>query len=104
MAVDTDPDVGHDPPRVVAQLGSPSLRGVARLVAIVAACAAGLYALYLTRDVIRILVIALFTAAALGPVVDAVQRTRLPRAWAILTVYLVCLLGVFGAGAALVPS
>ena len=89
---------------VVAQLGTPSLRGVARLVAIVAACAGALYVLYLTRGVVKILVIAVFTATALGPVVDAVQRTRLPRAWAILVVYLACGLAVVGAGALLVPS
>jgi predicted PurR-regulated permease PerM len=105
VAVETDlEERPHPPPRVVAQLGTPSLRGVARLVAIVAACAGSLYVLYLTRDVLRILVIALFTATALGPVVDAVQRTRLPRAWAILTVYLACLAATVGTGALLVPS
>lgn len=94
MAVD-DPEASVDtPPRVVAHLGAPSLRGVARLVAIVAACAGALYVLYLTRGVVRILVIALFTATALGPVVDAVQRARVPRAAAILIVYLACLVAV----------
>jgi predicted PurR-regulated permease PerM len=92
------------PPRVVAHLGAPSLRGVARLVAIVAACAGALYVLYLTRGVVRILVIALFTATALGPVVDAVQRARVPRAYAILIVYIACVLATVGAGLALVPS
>jgi predicted PurR-regulated permease PerM len=78
--------------------------GVARLVAIVAACAGVLYVLYVTRGVLKILVIALFTATALGPVVDAVQRTRLPRAWAIVVVYLSCVLAVAGIGALIVPS
>src|SRR3954471_5510185 len=97
MAIDTDPEPAPEtPPRVVAQLGAPSLRGVARLVAIVAACAGALYLLYLTRGVLRILAIALFTAMALGPIVDAVQRTRLPRAWAILVVYGTCLLAIVG--------
>jgi predicted PurR-regulated permease PerM len=101
MATDADQE---PPPRVVAQLGAPSPRGVARLVAIVAACAGALYVLYLTRGVIKIFVIALFTATALGPVVDTVQRSRLPRAWAIVAVYLACLLSVLAVGALVVPS
>jgi len=105
MAIDTDTEPAPEtPPRVVAQLGTPSLQGVARLVAIVAACAGALYLLYLTRGVLKILAISLFTATALGPVVDAVQRRRVPRAWAILLVYLACALAVVGAGAAMVPS
>ena len=100
MAADAD----REPPRVVAQLGAPSLRGVARLVAIVAACAGALYVLYLTRGVVKILVIALFTATALGPAVDAAQRGRLPRTWAIVAVYLACLLSMFAIGALIVPS
>ncbi|MDA0159876.1 AI-2E family transporter [Solirubrobacter ginsenosidimutans] len=101
MATDADQE---PPPRIEAQLGAPSLRGVARLVAIVAACAGALYVLYLTRGVIKIFVIALFTATALGPVVDAVQRSRLPRAWAIVAVYLACLVSVLAVGALVVPS
>src|SRR3954469_7708730 len=100
-----DPESAVDaPPRVVAHLGAPSLRGVVRLVAIVAACAGALYVLYLTRGVVRILVLALFTATALGPVVAAVQRPRVPRAVAILIVYVACLLATVGAGLVLVPS
>jgi predicted PurR-regulated permease PerM len=105
VAIDTDTQTEPAPaPRVIAQIGTPSLRGVARLVGIVAACAGALYLLYLTRGVVKILVIALFTAVALGPVVDAVQRTRLPRAWAILAVYAACLIAVLGLGALAVPS
>src|SRR4051795_304991 len=102
---DDDPESDVEaPPRVVAHLGAPSLRGIARLVAVVAACAGALYVLYLTRGVVRILVIALFTATALGPVVDAVQRTRVPRAGAILLVYFACVLATVAAGLVLVPS
>jgi predicted PurR-regulated permease PerM len=102
---ETEPEpVAPKPERVIAQLGAPSLQGVARLVAIVAACAGALYLLYLTRGVLKILAISLFTATALGPVVDAVQRRRVPRAWAILLVYLACALAVVGAGALMVPS
>jgi predicted PurR-regulated permease PerM len=82
----------------------PSARDIARLAAIVAACAGALYLLYLTRDVLRILVIATFTATALGPLVDTAQRARLPRAAAILAVYLACLLAVVGTGVLILPS
>src|SRR4051795_2767529 len=101
METDTDTEPER---RVIAQLGTPSLGGVARLVAIVAACAGALYLLYLTRGVLKILAISLFTATALGPVGDAGQRRRVPRAWAILLVYLACALTVVGAGALMVPS
>jgi predicted PurR-regulated permease PerM len=92
------------PLRLVAQLGTPTLRGVVRLVLIVAACAGALYVLYLTRGVLKILVIAGFTAIALGPIVDVVQRARVPRAWAIVVVYLACGLAIVGVGALVIPS
>src|SRR3954470_9537402 len=101
MAVE---DERETPPRVVAQLGTPSLRGVARLVTIVAAIAGALYLLWLTREVLKILLVAVFTATALGPLVDVAQKARLPRAWAILAVYLACALAVAGIGALIVPS
>jgi predicted PurR-regulated permease PerM len=105
MAIDTDSEPASETQqRVVAKLAAPSLQGVARLVAIVAACAGALYLLYLTRGVLKILAISLFTATALGPVVDAVQRRHVPRAWAILLVYLACALAIVGAGALMAPS
>src|SRR3954465_4376058 len=103
MHADTETET-EAPPRVTAQLGAPTPAGVARLVATVAVCAGALYLLYLTRGVLKILAISLFTATALGPVVDAVQRRRVPRAWAILLVYLASALAVAGAGALMVPS
>src|SRR3954452_22862905 len=101
METDTDTEPER---RVVAQLGTPSLRGVVRLVGIVAACAGALYLLYLTRGVVKILAIAVFAAMALAPVVDAVQRLHVPRAASIVLVYLACVLAVAGAGALIVPS
>jgi predicted PurR-regulated permease PerM len=77
---------------------------VARLVLVLAACVAALYLLYLTRGVIKILAIALFTAIALGPLVDLVQRSGLRRGWSIAAVYLALALGIVGAGVAIVPS
>jgi predicted PurR-regulated permease PerM len=89
---------------VVTQIGRPSLAGVVRLVAILSGCAVALYLLYLTRGVIKLFVIAVFTAIALAPVVDAVQRTGLRRAWAIAVVYATCILAVVGVSAVVVPS
>jgi predicted PurR-regulated permease PerM len=83
---------------------SPSARGVAKVIAVVALCAAAIYLLYLTRDVIKIVAIAAFTAIALGPVVDLVERSGLARAWSIAAVYATLVLLVLGAGAAIVPS
>jgi predicted PurR-regulated permease PerM len=105
VAVDTEHEEQTATPlAVVARFGAPTVRGVVRLVVIVAACAGALYVLYLTRGVLKIVVIAGFTAMALGPVVDAVQRARVPRACAIVVVYLACALAIVGIGALVVPS
>src|SRR3954453_3083299 len=101
---DPEPEDGPPPHQVVARLDTPSLLGVVRLTAIVAGCAGALYLLYLTRGVVKILAIAGFTAMALGPLVDAAQRLRLPRAWAIVLVYAACIVAIAGVGALLVPS
>jgi predicted PurR-regulated permease PerM len=99
-----EPEGGSPPPQVVARIGTPSLLGVVRLMAIVAGCVGAVYLLYLTRGVVKILAIAGFTAMALGPVVDAVQRLRIRRAWAIVLVYAACIVAIAGVGALLVPG
>jgi predicted PurR-regulated permease PerM len=104
MATESELEETSPPLQVVARLGPPSPRGVARVLAIVATCAGALYLLYVTRGVLKLVVIAVFTATALGPAVDAVQRTRLPRAWAIIVVYLACALAIGGVGTLIVPS
>ena len=106
MAIDADPEPSPAPAqRVLVALAAPSARGVARLMAIVAACAAALYLVYLTRGVIELCAIAGFVAIALAPVVDAAQRaTRLSRAWAIGAVYVACALAIVGVSALIVPS
>jgi predicted PurR-regulated permease PerM len=59
----------------------------------------GLLLAYVLRDVLAILVVAIVFAAALDPLVDSLQRNRLPRAVGILLVYLVVVgvLAVIGA-------
>src|SRR6266545_4411768 len=63
-------------PGPTVRLAAPSLRGVVRLVAIVAACAIGLYLVWRTRGVLRLTAIALFVAMTLNPIVDALDRPR----------------------------
>jgi predicted PurR-regulated permease PerM len=94
------PDLGP-----TVRLAAPSLRGVVRLVAIVAACAIGLYLVWRTRGVLRLAAIALFVALTLNPIVDALdRRIRVPRAGVILVLYAVLAGGVVVTGAVVVPS
>jgi predicted PurR-regulated permease PerM len=79
-------------------------RRVLRLSAIVTAYAGALGLLFLVRGVVELVVIAMVTAVAFAPVVDAVQRTGIPRAWAISAVYLGCAAAIVGVGALVVPS
>jgi predicted PurR-regulated permease PerM len=62
-----------------------------------------LYLLWELREIIRWCALAIFLAAALNPAVDWLDRKRLPRALAILLVYLVLLLFIVGVGALLLP-
>src|SRR3954447_13442214 len=92
-------------PRPTVRLAAPSLRGVVRLVVIVAACAVALYLVWRTRGVLRLTAIALFVALTLNPIVVAFdRRVRLPRADVILLLYAVLAGGAVVAGAVVVPS
>jgi predicted PurR-regulated permease PerM len=78
-------------------------REVARATLVVAGVAAGLYLLYRLRDVVTLVVVAVFVALALAPAVQALARRRVPRVLAILLVYVAILGSLFGAGLLLVP-
>src|SRR3954454_1035845 len=92
-------------PGPTVRLAAPSLRGVVRLVAIVAACAIGLYLVWRTREVLRLAAIALFVALTLNPIVDAAdRRVRVPRAAVILALYAALAGGIVVTGAVIVPS
>src|SRR5829696_2077301 len=87
------------------RLAGPSPRTVVRIVAIVVACAALLYLAWRLRDVLRLVVISVFVALALLPVVDAIDaRVRVPRAAIILSLYAALAAGVTVVGAVVVPS
>jgi predicted PurR-regulated permease PerM len=96
-------DVDVDRP---VRLAAPSLKAVVRIVAIVVACAVFLYLAWRLRDVLRLMVISVFVALALLPVVDAIDaRVRaVPRAAIILGVYAVLAAGVVVVGVVVVPS
>jgi predicted PurR-regulated permease PerM len=102
----TEPRSDHAarPLRVVAAIAAPSARGLARVIVVLAVCVTALYLLYLTRGVGKLLAISVFTAIALGPLVDVVQRTGVTRGWAIAMVYVTLVLAVVGAGVTIVPA
>jgi len=80
-----------------------SSRAVAKVFFTLVGFSAGLYLLYLVREVIGMLLIAVFLAVALGPAVDFFHRRKVPRVMAILFVYLLILLTIVGVGALVVP-
>jgi predicted PurR-regulated permease PerM len=68
----------------------------------VLAVLAALYLLYQLQQIVRWLVIAIFLAVTLHPAVRLLER-RMPRAIAILLVYLVLILFMVGLGALILP-
>src|SRR4051812_33562916 len=87
------------------RLAAPSPRTVVRVVAIVVACVMLLYLAWRLRDVLRLVVISVFLAVALLPVVDAIDtRVRVPRAAVILSIYAALAAGVIVVGVVVVPS
>jgi predicted PurR-regulated permease PerM len=88
---------------MAAQGGGPSTRALARTFFTLAAFAVGLYFLYLVREVVGLVLMAVFLAIAFGPAVDWFHRRRVPRGLAILLTYISLLLVVVGIGALVVP-
>lgn len=78
-------------------------RQLARIVFTLAAFSALLWLLVQVRGVVLLFGISIFAAIALGPAVDFFSRGRLPRAAAILLVYLLILLVFSGVMALIVP-
>ena len=101
----TDEPVPAADDHAVVRLAAPSLKGVVRIVAIVVACAIGLYLTWRVRGVLQLVVIALFLALTLNPIVDAVDNhLRLPRAAVILGVFVLLAAAVFAIGVTVAPS
>lgn len=81
-----------------------SSRAVVQAVLVTVGVLAGLYLLYQIRQIIGLIFISIFLAAAIGPLVDFIQRGRgIGRAGAILSSYLVLMLAIFGIGLLVVP-
>lgn len=80
-----------------------SNRTVARIIFVAIAIVSALYFLYLIRNVLGMLFIAIFLAVALGPVVEVFVRLKLKRSMAILVTYLLLLATIFGLGLLVVP-
>jgi predicted PurR-regulated permease PerM len=62
-----------------------------------------LYMLYLVRSVLGLLLIAIFLSVALGPAVDHAKGLKLPRAAAIIAVFVALFLAIFLIGLIVVP-
>ena len=82
---------------------SLSARLIAKVVLVAAAVAAGLYVVYLIREVLGLILIAAFFALAIAPAVNWLDARRVPRWLAILLVYLGIAGGIFGIGLLVVP-
>ena len=61
------------------------------------------YLIYLARQTLGLVFIAVFMAVALGPAVDFFSRHRVPRAVSILLVYFLIATAIFGIGLLVVP-
>jgi predicted PurR-regulated permease PerM len=81
----------------------PVAREVAKATLVVAGVAAGLYLLYRLREVVALLVMSVFVAVALAPMVQALAGLKVPRVLAILLVYAALVGSLFVAGLLLVP-
>ena len=82
----------------------PSSRSVLRIVGIVLAVAALLWLVYVSRTVLTWLAVGAFFAVAINPLVTLFERRmRIPRAGAIVVVYLVVLLLIAGLALLFVP-
>jgi predicted PurR-regulated permease PerM len=82
----------------------PSTRTLVRIFLTFTGLAAVLYLLYVIRGVLLLVAASVFLAVALGPAVDRVARSHVPRIAAILSVYVALTLATFGLGLVFVPT
>jgi predicted PurR-regulated permease PerM len=80
-----------------------STRTIVRSVLVIGTLALAAYALWLVRDVVLLVVLAIVVALALGPPVGWLSRHGVRRGAAILLVYLGIVLSIFGVGMLFVP-
>ena len=75
----------------------------ARVVLLAAALGVGLWLLVTLRSIVLLILLAIIVAAGLGPLVDRLQRAGLPRALAVLLIYLGFILAILVLGVLVVP-
>jgi len=80
-----------------------SSRLVAKIVLVACAVLAALYVVYLIREIVGLVLIAVFFALAIAPAVNWLSDRKVPRWAAILMVYLGIGAGIFGIGLLMVP-
>ena len=80
-----------------------STRSIAKIFFVFTAFFGALYFVYLVRDIVEVLAIALFLAIALAPPVEWLNGKGLPRSASILLVYLAGALFIFGIGLLIIP-
>jgi len=85
------------------EASAASSRLIAKIVLVACGVLAALYLLYLIREVIGLVLIAVFFALAIAPAVNWLNDRKVPRWVAILLVYLGVLAGIFGIGLLVVP-
>jgi predicted PurR-regulated permease PerM len=78
-------------------------RLVAKIVLVACGVLAALYLVYLIREVVGLALIAIFFALAIAPAVNWLNDRKVPRAVAILLVYLSIAASIFGIGLVVVP-
>ena len=90
---------------LLPRFSQPQVKPVTVLVIVftVLAIAIGLLLVWQLAQIVRWLVISIFLAVAISPLVGWLSRRRVPRALAILLVYLVLILVFVGLGALVVP-
>jgi predicted PurR-regulated permease PerM len=80
-----------------------SSRLIAKIVLVACGVLAALYLVYLIREVVGLVLIAIFLALAIAPAVSWLNDRKVPRALAILLVYLGIAASIFGIGLVVVP-
>jgi predicted PurR-regulated permease PerM len=81
----------------------PSTATVVRITLTVAAVAVGLYGLYLIRSILVLVLVAVFFAVALDPIVRVLGRIRLKRSRAVAVVFLGVIIFIAGFFASVTP-
>jgi predicted PurR-regulated permease PerM len=87
----------------VAERGGPSTGVVAHITLVVAGTLLLLYGVYLVRNILVLVIVALFLAIGLDPMVRFMQRGKMRRGAAVAIVFVAALLVIGGFLAAVIP-